>query len=60
MELDAQEMVNQIVGGTTGYLEQFLPVGAFIIGLTIAFVVMEWLVELFVFRKKDTNDTSQI
>lgn len=48
MGLDSQEMVDVIVGGTTGYLVEFLPIGAFIIGLVLAFGIMEWLVMLFV------------
>jgi len=46
MGLDAQAMVDVIVSGTTGYLVEFLPVGAFIAGLVLAFVVGEWLIEL--------------
>lgn len=60
MGLDAESMVASIAGGTTDYLAEFLPVGAFIIGLTIAFVVGEWLVGLLVFRKKEEDDTSVI
>jgi hypothetical protein len=53
MGLDAETMVANIAGGASSYLVEFLPVGAFIIGLTIAFVVGEWLVDLFVFKKRD-------
>jgi len=47
MGLDSQIMVDNIVSGTTGYLVEFLPVGAFVIGLTLAFGVMSVLIELF-------------
>lgn len=46
MGLDSQLMVDNIVSGTTGYLVEFLPVGAFVIGLVLAFGVMSWLIEL--------------
>ena len=60
MGLDAETMVANIAGGTTDYLAEFLPVGAFIIGLTIAFVVGEWLVNLLVFRKKETEEDTSV
>lgn len=48
MGLDAQSMVDVIVGGTSGYLVEFLPIGVFIIGITLAFRIMSELIELFV------------
>ncbi len=53
MGLDADLMVANIAQGTTSYLSEFLPVGAFIIGLTVAFVVGEWLVSIVWRRKND-------
>ncbi len=47
MGLDAETMVATIAGGASGYLVEFLPIGAFVVGLVLAFGVMEWLIERF-------------
>lgn len=46
MDVGADQMATAIAQGTTDYLVVFLPVGALIIGLVLAFGVMEWLVFL--------------
>jgi len=47
MGFDAETMVGYITSGTSDYLVEFLPVGAFITGLILAFVVGDYLVGLF-------------
>jgi len=46
MDIGAAQMASTIAQGTTDYLGVFLPVGAMIIGLTLAFGVVEWLIFL--------------
>lgn len=57
MDIGADQMVATIAEGTTGYLVTFLPIGAFVIGLTLAFVVMFFLVSLLAGRRSlDENE----
>lgn len=46
MGLDYNEAVSIIVAGTSSYLVEFLPIGAFVCGILIAFWVMSELIDL--------------
>lgn len=46
MGLDYQEGVDVIVGSTSEYLVEFLPIGAFIIAVILTFGIIEWLIQL--------------
>lgn len=48
MELiDSNTVVSTIVGGSTGYLSEFLPIFAFVVGLALAFAVISGIISSF-------------
>jgi len=48
MELiNSNQVVSVIVGGSTGYLSQFMPIFALVIGLALAFAVISGIMSAF-------------
>lgn len=46
MDIGIEEIVDQIIQSTTGYLVVFLPLFAFIAGLLLAYGVATWLIDI--------------
>ena len=55
--INATGTVEVIVGGATGYLAQFLPIFAMIIGLALALSIISALIEMFTPPHLRQNET---
>lgn len=54
--INANNVVSTVVGGSTGYLSQFMPIFAMVIGLALAFAVISGLLSAFFGKKLQDED----
>jgi len=54
--IDANGAVSIVVGGASGYLSEFLPIFALVIGLTLALAVITGLLKAFFGKNLQDDD----
>ena len=54
--INSNQVVSTIVGGSTGYLAQFMPIFALVIGLALAFAVISGMLSAFFGKNLHDDD----
>jgi len=54
--INSNDVVSTVVGGSTGYLSQFMPIFAMLIGLALAFAVITGLLSAFFGKNLHDDD----
>lgn len=55
--IDSNQAVTTIVGGATGYLSEFMPIFALVIGLALALAVIAGILSAFFGKNLHDDDT---
>lgn len=55
--IDSNQAVATIVGGASGYLNEFMPIFAMVIGVALAFAVIAGLLSAFFGKNLQDDDT---